>query len=424
MEALGRAATGFQLVQFQGTVSNSTSASAPTTMDCCTIRSRLGLAGSSLQPRRSCRRNSGVSSVCPSPAASLSFHPHSKTGPRVYSNPRPSSILEEENLFSTIHADDLEANASALVAECSDMDWRSLVDELRSKAVHSVDSLGPKALCLRALDEEMRSWIHDSMVRDIEVPLEGGVDLGEEWNYRSAVEELRMQANQQAAQQLARSVDDSFDWEAEVAELHRRVFRFGGAESPEAMDSEHRLMHAWFRAEGEELDTSTRMMQEAVSSAAVSEPHDWNVLTRGEAKTKVSNNPKVGGAEESEKNSKDAFSLDRSWFGIGAALAGAGFGAVEAGSAMEAVGSDPGVISIQPSAESIEAATRAPSWLAPAVLAFPVVSYFAFSYYRERVNPTARITDWMFSVVALVIVANIVLMATIGDRSLPAAFFE
>lgn len=66
--------------------------------------------------------------------------------------------------------------------------------------------------------------------------------------------------------------------------------------------------------------------------------------------------------------------------------------------------------------EAAEAASRAPAWLTPALLAFPVVSYAIFNVYRDQVNPYAKVTDWMFGVVAFVIVANLVLISTIGVR--------
>lgn len=66
--------------------------------------------------------------------------------------------------------------------------------------------------------------------------------------------------------------------------------------------------------------------------------------------------------------------------------------------------------------ESAEAAARAPSWLVPAVLAFPVVSYVIFNIYRAQVNPYAKVTDWMFGVAAVVIIANLILISTIGVR--------
>ncbi|MCO5552947.1 hypothetical protein L7F22_006467 [Adiantum nelumboides] len=66
--------------------------------------------------------------------------------------------------------------------------------------------------------------------------------------------------------------------------------------------------------------------------------------------------------------------------------------------------------------EAAEAASRAPTWLTPALLAFPVVSYALFYVYRSQVNPEAKVTDWMFGVAATVIIANLVLISTIGVR--------
>ncbi|BBM99114.1 hypothetical protein MPTK1_1g18830 [Marchantia polymorpha subsp. ruderalis] len=62
------------------------------------------------------------------------------------------------------------------------------------------------------------------------------------------------------------------------------------------------------------------------------------------------------------------------------------------------------------------AASRAPEWLAPAIFAFPVVSYFLFGVYRDQVNPNAKVTDWLFGLVAFGIVANIVMQVTWGVR--------
>ncbi|KAH7278333.1 hypothetical protein KP509_38G036500 [Ceratopteris richardii] len=66
--------------------------------------------------------------------------------------------------------------------------------------------------------------------------------------------------------------------------------------------------------------------------------------------------------------------------------------------------------------EVSEAAARAPAWLTPTLLAFPVVSYAIFYVYRSQVNPNAKVTDWMFGVAATVIIANLILISTIGVR--------
>lgn len=70
----------------------------------------------------------------------------------------------------------------------------------------------------------------------------------------------------------------------------------------------------------------------------------------------------------------------------------------------------------QETSESAEVASRAPGWLVPAVLTFPVLSYGLFNLYRDQVNPYAKVTDWMFGMVALVIVVNLVLIVTLGVR--------
>lgn len=64
-----------------------------------------------------------------------------------------------------------------------------------------------------------------------------------------------------------------------------------------------------------------------------------------------------------------------------------------------------------------EAATNtAPEWVAPSVLAFPVVSYILFTLYRNKVNPNAKLTDWVFGLVAMAILGNLILIATVGVR--------
>lgn len=66
--------------------------------------------------------------------------------------------------------------------------------------------------------------------------------------------------------------------------------------------------------------------------------------------------------------------------------------------------------------ESLQAASRQPQWLAPAVLSFPVISYVIFTIYRDKVNPSAKVSDWMLGLAAMVIVANIVTIVTLGVR--------
>lgn len=66
--------------------------------------------------------------------------------------------------------------------------------------------------------------------------------------------------------------------------------------------------------------------------------------------------------------------------------------------------------------ESLQAVTGQPQWLAPAVLAFPVFSYVIFTIYRDKVNPRAKVSDWLLGLAATVIVANIVTIVTLGVR--------
>jgi len=69
------------------------------------------------------------------------------------------------------------------------------------------------------------------------------------------------------------------------------------------------------------------------------------------------------------------------------------------------------------SATITEAATKtAPEWVAPFVLAVPVASYILFFFYRSKVNPYAKLTDWVFGLVAMAILGNLILIATVGVR--------
>lgn len=66
--------------------------------------------------------------------------------------------------------------------------------------------------------------------------------------------------------------------------------------------------------------------------------------------------------------------------------------------------------------EPLQAVSRQPQWLVPAVLSFPVISYAIFTIYRDKVNPSAKVSDWMLGLAAMVIVANIVTIVTLGVR--------
>lgn len=69
-----------------------------------------------------------------------------------------------------------------------------------------------------------------------------------------------------------------------------------------------------------------------------------------------------------------------------AAVILASIGASFTGLLMDRASASETGVTIYPDPESLAAAERAPSWLGPAVLAFPVVTYVLFNYYRENVR--------------------------------------
>ncbi|CAM6099764.1 unnamed protein product [Calypogeia fissa] len=375
---------------------------------CCAVP--VGLSGDGLS---SVRRNSSrlcFSATPSSAASSSSSSPRtilSRRVSRLTSPPRgtpaaaaalvPIQCLEGElPLLKDIDSQDLEAETPSLLQQCSDMDWKKLVDDLRSEALHGLQSSGLRALSLKALEKLMESWIHEGMVDGIERPTAAGKVLDPQepgWNAEAAASELRMEANLQAAQMLASGVDSTFDWETDVAELHQRILLQGGAEQS-LLRPEQRLWSAWGHAQDHIVQTSSKLVEEVLESTSL---HAGSIESMPEAEV-------VGSTSESSSTeSRDG----KSFLSLSAAVA-TGL-AVEGIWLMDAIADEA-------TPEAVEAASRAPSWLVPAVLIFPPLSYLVFNVYRDKVNPYAKVTDWMFGIVALTIVSNIIMMAVWGVR--------
>eukprot|EP00271_Cylindrocystis_brebissonii_P012109 TRINITY_DN30203_c0_g1_i1.p1 TRINITY_DN30203_c0_g1~~TRINITY_DN30203_c0_g1_i1.p1 ORF type:complete len:204 (+),score=28.11 TRINITY_DN30203_c0_g1_i1:120-731(+) len=66
--------------------------------------------------------------------------------------------------------------------------------------------------------------------------------------------------------------------------------------------------------------------------------------------------------------------------------------------------------------EAIDADTETPGWLQPALLAFPLLTYAAFSVFREKVNPQASTLDFLFILVAVFIILNLFSILLLGIR--------
>jgi hypothetical protein len=243
----------------------------------------FGLSGDGLNcgVRRSSRFSLSASSS-PSSSASSSSSSSSSSRPKVgrvsrlTSPPRSTAAaapvvqtVEGTSLLKDIDTQDLEAETPLLLQQCSDLDWKKLVDDLRSEALHGLQSAGLRALSLKALEKLMKSWLHQQMTDGIECPT-GQILPSEEagWSLKAATCELRMEANLQAAQMLSKGVDSTFDWEADVAELHRRILLQGGAE-PSVLRPEQRLWQAWHKAKDQLVETSDKLAEEALASTSL-----------------------------------------------------------------------------------------------------------------------------------------------------------
>ncbi|KAG6553456.1 hypothetical protein Mapa_004368 [Marchantia paleacea] len=122
-----------------------------------------------------------------------------------------------------------------------------------------------------------------------------------------------------------------------------------------------------------------------------------------------------GASQASEFHLEAGSGRGRTWVSTGAAAAFVTSLSLQGAVMLHAMASEAKNSAVN--SDTLErAASRAPEWLAPAIFAFPVVSYFLFGIYRDQVNPNAKITDWLFGLVALGIVANIVMQVTWGVR--------
>lgn len=385
--------------------SSSAFATSTSSTECCALASSghkkfcspRGLAGNGLEKR------SGRLSL--SSRSRLNRVGNLTSTARSAAAAAPTRSIHEESLMMDIDSQGLEADTPSLVEQCSDLDWKTLVNDLRSEALSGLESAGLRALSLKALEKLMESWISDQMVDGIESPRVGNVTVEElGWSFEVAARDLHMQAKLQAAQALSEGVDSSFDWEIDVAELHQRILAQGGAEQL-VLKPEHRLLQAWANTQGQVARATDQLTHEALASNAT-HMGDPDVHLLGHVES-VATEPQVEVARSSLDSNSNGSARGKSFLALGAAVA---TGLVVEGSwMMDAVAGE-----LSP--EGVEAAARSPSWLVPAVLVFPPLSYFLFNVYRDKVNPYAKLTDWMFGVVAITIVSNIVMMAVWGVR--------
>ncbi|KAH9563548.1 hypothetical protein CY35_05G131100 [Sphagnum magellanicum] len=294
-----------------------------------------------------------------------------------------------------IEIDKLSAETPALLAVCSDLDWQKCSRQLREEAFRSLQSGGERYMRLKRLESLMRGWLHDSMLETVLQPSRSGAPgtVLDERCLLHSVEYLRLHARLQAAEELTESVDHTFDWEAAAAQLHHSV------DHPQ---SQQGLWQSWVARE-DMAQAADRLNKEAFDTQ--------NPGSSSNIKENVSQKHE----EEAEGSLQSRAVLKKGEMQSMLQTTGAAVAGLLGGRVMDAVAAD-GPISLKLMPESIEAATRVPGWLGPSVLAFPVVSYFLFNIYREKVNPYAKVTDWMFGVVAVVIIANILMIATLGVR--------
>nr|PNR62530.1 hypothetical protein PHYPA_000954 [Physcomitrium patens] len=301
-----------------------------------------------------------------------------------------TSIHGLSELPTSIDVEGLVAEAPALLALSSDLDWQQSVAELRENALDMLSARGEAEIALERLGDDMSAWLHDKMFESIlQPPLPKGVQKLLEFNelsIRISVEELRWQAALQATEELAQGVEGSFDWESEVAELRQCVAK------QEHADLEHKLWNSWQTAR-ESMDRDAELLQ---NDALKSESQDDSYLT-------LLSETGIDKSLEHANSSHGALEKSVSWWTLGVAMVG-WYGS----QAMDSIAAEESV--------SSAASEVAPGWVAPSVLAFPVVSYFLFTLYRNKVNPYAKLTDWVFGLVAMGIIGNIVLIKTVGVR--------
>jgi len=295
------------------------------------------------------------------------------------------TFLDEPS--TSIDMERLVAEAPSLLALSSDFDWQKSVSELRKEALGSLSARDERDIVLKQLGDVMDKWLHDAMLESVLQPaMVAGVQTPqEELRVRIRVEELRSQATLQAVEELAHGVDQNFDWETEVAELRRTLGR------QQHLQYEQQLWQSWETAHAGMAEEANRLHDEAFKAQHLNKQPNVAVIP----------------SESNEEFARVSSASDLNWWTLGVALAG-----IVGGRAKDAIAADVPI----PEAIAEEVAKAAPTWVAPLVLAFPVASYFLFTVYREKVNPYAKVTDWMFGLVAMAIVGNIVLIKTIGVR--------
>lgn len=279
------------------------------------------------------------------------------------------------------------AEKPGLLALSSDLDWQQSVSELRQQALSGLRA--HQEMALARLFAYLDSCLHDHVVERVLQPsllLSRGQDPQDELGVRIRVQDLRLQATLQATEELANKVDSSFDWESEVAELRQCVA------IQNRVELEQKLLSSW--------ESSRKSMDEDTNRL-----HDEALKTNHTDDAYLTLFPDEKPEEVVKKEEEKSFEISGTWWTLGV-LAGL-FGA----QTMSAIAADESV-----TAAVTAASKEAPGWVAPSVLAFPVVSYFLFTLYRNKVNPYAKLTDWVFGLVAMAILGNIVLIATVGVR--------
>ncbi|KAG0570068.1 hypothetical protein KC19_6G136400 [Ceratodon purpureus] len=308
---------------------------------------------------------------------------------------RPPAATAGHALLESTTSIDVEgmvAEGPTLLALSSDFDWQQSITELREEARGVLSAQGERETALERLGSDMHDWLHDSMFETILQPaqLQGAQNSEEELGVQIRVEELRCQAALQATEELAKGVDSSFDWESEAAELRQCIV------IQERDDFEQMLLKSWESAR-DDMDKDAVLLQNEALKMHYS---DDSYLT-------LFSDDIRGKSTEHADSFNKALEKSSTWWTLGVAMAG-WFGS----QAMDAIA----VEESAPAAVAQAVTRTAPEWVAPTVLATPVVSYLLFTWYRNAVNPYAKLQDWVFGLITLAILGNIVLIATVGVR--------
>lgn len=155
-------------------------------------------------------------------------------------------------------------------------------------------------------------------------------------------------------------MDSSFDWESEVLELRQCAI------NPERADFEQKLWNSWETAR-DNMDKNAKLIMhdEALKVQSPSDSY-LTLLQKDNRDDSVAQANRSGRAHE----------MSPSLWALGLGTAG-WFGS----QVKNALAAEESV-----SAAITEAASKtAPGWVAPSVLAFPVVSYALFTLYRQKV---------------------------------------